>query len=393
MIRVSKHSLKFSNKEKIQKLDKFFELYKLTLIDYINQIKVGKLQLKTMLTSKQLPDSVLIHSRYKQLAYKQASEIIRSNLVQIQKRVYNRYKKLYYKCIKNNIHKSFTDKHFKELNINYLKRININLKNLSITLNENLFNVQEGNSFDEFIKVFLPWFKEGKKRAETINLPIKQHKHSLNFKNNNWLRKSSVQLEVKDRKYYLNIFWEKQPVKANNKQFVGIDQGYNKLISDSNGVHWGKELKDIYIKLSQKKRGSKNYKQLLTYKRNKINEVVNKFVNNYKDTDIVCEDLKRVKHASKLYKSTNNKLQYWSYKQVLDKLNSLSELKGFKLIKVEPAFTSQTCSNCGTIIKANRQGELYNCSCGLLIDADTNAAINILHRGVYSHSTLQTKII
>ena len=43
MIRVSKHSLKFSNKEKIQKLDKFSELYKLTLIDYINQINVGKL--------------------------------------------------------------------------------------------------------------------------------------------------------------------------------------------------------------------------------------------------------------------------------------------------------------------------------------------------------------
>ena len=97
MIRVSKHSLKFSNKEKIQKLNKFFELYKLTLIDYIDQIKVGKLPLKTMLTSKQLPDSALIHSRYKQLAYKQASEIIRSNLVQIQKRVYNKYKKLYYK--------------------------------------------------------------------------------------------------------------------------------------------------------------------------------------------------------------------------------------------------------------------------------------------------------
>ena len=72
------------------------------------------------------------------------------------------------------------------------------------------------------------------------------------------------------------------------------------------------------------------------------------------DTDIVCEDLNRVKHASKLYKSTNNKLQYWSYKQVLDKLNSLSELKGFKLIKVEPAYTSQICSKCGQIIKANR---------------------------------------
>ena len=111
----------------------------------------------------------------------------------------------------------------------------------------------------------------------------------------------------------------------------------------------------------------------------------------YKDTDIVCEDLKRVKHASKLYKKTNNKLQYWSYKQVLDKLNSLSELKGFKLIKVEPAYTSQTCSKCGAIIKANCQGEFYSCSCGLLIDADTNAAINILHRGVYSLSIQKCK--
>ena len=386
MIRVSKHSLKFSNKEKIQKLDKFFELYKLTLIDYINQIEDGKLPLKTMLTSKQLPDSVLTHSRYKQLAYKQASEIIRSNLTQIQKRVYNKYKKLYYKCIKNNKHKLFTDKHFKELNINYLKRIKIDIKNLSITLNENLFNVQEGNSFDEFVKIFLPWFKEGKKRAETINLPLKHHKHSLKFKNNNWLRKSSIQLEIKEGKYYLNIFWEKENIKKENKFKIGIDQGYNKLISDSNGVHWGKDLKQIYIKLANKKRGSKNFNQLLTYKRNKINEVVNRFIDFYKDTDIVCEDLKRVKHASKLYKKTNNKLQYWSYKQVLDKLNSLSELKGFKLIKVEPAYTSQTCSKCGQAIKANRNGELYNCSCGLLIDADTNAAINILHRGVYSPS-------
>ncbi|MBO5142056.1 MAG: transposase [Treponema sp.] len=31
-------------------------------------------------------------------------------------------------------------------------------------------------------------------------------------------------------------------------------------------------------------------------------------------------------------------------------------------------------------------GEFYHCSCGLIIDADTNAAINILHRGTHSSS-------
>ena len=87
----------------------------------------------------------------------------------------------------------------------------------------------------------------------------------------------------------------------------------------------------------------------------KINEVVNKFINFYKDTDIVCENLRNIKHASKLYKSLNNKLQYWSYRQVLDKLDQLSEIEGFNITKIYPAYTSQTCSNCRTILKNNRQ--------------------------------------
>ena len=38
-----------------------------------------------------------------------------------------------------------------------------------------------------------------------------------------------------------------------------------------------------------------------------------------------------------------------------EKLEALSEFEGFKLIKVDPAYTSQTCSKCGQVIKANRQ--------------------------------------
>ena len=86
-----------------------------------------------------------------------------------------------------------------------------------------------------------------------------------------------------------------------------------------------------------------------------------------------------------------NKMQYWSYKQVLAKLETRSELEGFKFIKVNPAYSSQTCSSCGSIDKNSRNGEIYHCTiCGIEIDADTNASINILRRGIYSSSEQKT---
>ena len=54
-------------------------------------------------------------------------------------------------------------------------------------------------------------------------------------------------------------------------------------------------------------------------------------------------------------------IQYWSYRQVLDKLYQLSEIEGFEIHLVDPAYTSQTCSNCGVIDKSNRKSEVYQC--------------------------------
>ena len=89
-----------------------------------------------------------------------------------------------------------------------------------------------------------------------------------------------------------------------------------------------------------------------------------------------------------------NKLQRWSYTQTFNKLEQLSESKGFVIKKVNPAYTSQTCSNCGSIAKENRKGELYQCgNCGIQLDADFNAALNILHRGVYGPSSTKNLIL
>jgi putative transposase len=85
-------------------------------------------------------------------------------------------------------------------------------------------------------------------------------------------------------------------------------------------------------------------------------------------------------------------LQRWSYDRTFIKLEQLSESKGFTIKKVDPAYTSQTCSKCGSVHKESRKGELYECvNCGMIIDADYNAALNILQRGVYGLSSTKAK--
>lgn len=55
-----------------------------------------------------------------------------------------------------------------------------------------------------------------------------------------------------------------------------------------------------------------------------------------------------------------------------------------KLIRVNPHNTSNECSKCGYINKENRESQsIFICkSCGYTANADFNASLNILHRGI-----------
>jgi putative transposase len=57
-----------------------------------------------------------------------------------------------------------------------------------------------------------------------------------------------------------------------------------------------------------------------------------------------------------------------------------SEVYGCKVIKVNPAYTTQKCSSCGHVEESNRQSNTdFKCqSCGFTFDLAQNAAINIL---------------
>ncbi len=53
------------------------------------------------------------------------------------------------------------------------------------------------------------------------------------------------------------------------------------------------------------------------------------------------------------------------------------------VVHVDPAYTSQTCSACGHVDRANRPNQAKFCcqSCGFAGHADWNAARNIAKRG------------
>jgi len=394
MIRSSKHILKYQNNHKTVKLEQLFKDYKTDLEYYIKLITSGQLPLAKYLSTAKLPINVIKRSHWRGIAYKNASEIVRGNLDKVKKQCYRKYRKLYAICKEQNKHQTFLSKHYKELKINYLKRIKIDVKNVSMNLDNIIFDIELGQSFNEFIRIRLLGMEKCKKNL-FIKIPIKYHKHSNQLLIRGFKRKEgTVQLSQHNGNFYVTFIYEKpnQPKRTTGEQ-IGFDIGYKKLLSDSNGNHYGKELHEVYENLAKKKRGSKNYKNLLTYKNNLINQVCNNLpLNNVKD--VFVENLKYVKHGSKLSTKLMNKMQYWSYRKVLTKLELLSETEGFNLTKVNPAYTSQTCSACGTVDKSSRHGEVYQCkSCGIELDADMNGARNILHRGVYSPSNQENNLL
>ena len=60
-----------------------------------------------------------------------------------------------------------------------------------------------------------------------------------------------------------------------------------------------------------------------------------------------------------------------------------AERAGTRFEKVDPKYTSQTCSRCGTVDAKSRKDERFRCvHCGFTDDADHNAAVNVLSRGM-----------
>ncbi|MGZ7095654.1 MAG: RNA-guided endonuclease InsQ/TnpB family protein [Methanobacterium sp.] len=199
---------------------------------------------------------------------------------------------------------------------------------------------------------------------------------------------------------------EQEKVELDKNSFLGIDLGLDNFatcvstsgtsfILEGRGIKsfnrwWNK--KKAKIQSIYKKQGiKKGKKQCQLYKKRKhiMNEYMNKNVHfiiqyclDHKIGNVVIGKLKEIKQGINLGRKNNQNFVNIPYNLFKRKLESKCKLYGIKYIETGEEYTSQKCSNCGVICKSNRKYRgLYVCkSCGMVLNADVNGAINILHK-------------
>lgn len=198
--------------------------------------------------------------------------------------------------------------------------------------------------------------------------------------------KKSFKLQKVDGNYYMTCFVDFLEIKKGNKKLIGIDVGLNNAIATSDGKFLGKELKDLRIRTKHRK-----YLRKLSPMKQGLNHYAKVLAHFYPRTDFVVEKLlfKGKKKRSKRFRRRNNN---WAYNWLANKLEQIGKLEGFRLIKVNPAYSSQECPVCGFIDEMNRQGMLFLCKqCGYRENADVVGAINLVGRVIREQSVSLTR--
>ncbi len=98
---------------------------------------------------------------------------------------------------------------------------------------------------------------------------------------------------------------------------------------------------------------------------------------------IALEDLSGIRDRVRLRKDQRAQLHSWSFHQLGAFIAYKARRAGVPLVYVDPAYTSQQCSQCGHIDRRNRQSQAtFACrACGFFANADDNASHNIDRKG------------
>jgi putative transposase len=203
-------------------------------------------------------------------------------------------------------------------------------------------------------------------------------------------------------KFFVSIITEVEvkTVPFKDGSVVGVDVGLESFATLSNGEKIANprffrseeaELAKAQRKLSAEKKGSEQWHRRLKVVQ-RVHERIGNKRNNFVHQEsrklvdcfgvIAFEDLnvKGMMRNGNLAKSIGD--VGWS--MFVNATRSKAEEAGSRVVLVNPNGTSQACSRCGLIVKKDLSVRVHQCECGLVLDRDVNASINILRLGLQS---------
>lgn len=225
-----------------------------------------------------------------------------------------------------------------------------------------------------------------------------------------WMVKSATISQDSDGKFYVSILFEFDikiiPVSKTTENVIGLDYKSDGLYMDSNGkiATNHKYYRESHKKLAKaqrilsRKKGSrkgesksKNYikqqrkvakihKHISNQRADYLHKLSTKIANSY---DVVCVETLDMKAMSNKGFGNGKATMDNGYGMFLNMLEYKLADRGKYFIQVDKWYpSSQLCSHCGKQQKMTLSDRIYQCECGLVINRDYNAAINIKNEGL-----------
>ena len=210
--------------------------------------------------------------------------------------------------------------------------------------------------------------------------------------------KGQADLILRNSVFYLAVTIDTPtPEPFETDETLGVDLGIINLATDSTGETFSGELveknraRHHALRQRLQKRGTKSAKRHLKklsgqqarFQKNSNHVISKRLAQKAKATGkaIAIEELRHIRSRTeaRLRHSQRAKHSNWSFWQLRFFLSYKAALAGVPLHLVDPRNTSRTCSACGHCAKENRRSQSVFCcvECGMTMNADINAAINI----------------
>lgn len=236
-------------------------------------------------------------------------------------------------------------------------------------------------------------------RGDRTYIEIPLNHHTIAELSQDGVQANNITLTEKE----LIISYSKEVQEIAPKAIVGIDRNLENITTS--GSHIQKydiseipQMKQTYkqIKASFKRNDHRIRKKIYTKygkrqtERTKqiLHEVSKCIVAEAKATDsaIAMENIKDIRN---LYQKGNGqgrnyrgRMQGWQYGEIQRQVEYKARWEGIPTIYINARGTSSNCSICGERLSPNVQRSLQCMNCGIIIDRDVNASINIQNKGL-----------